>query len=463
MSLATSEAIEDPALPAQSDRNRMTEDWWSVVIGLAIIVASTIAFRSGSSLAWFAVSPRVWADLPDLLAQYSQDGPRYAALGVAMLVVFSGAAAMMGFRIVAFAAAFAIIYLLSIVILSVTAWNDARQIYLETPLVALVLGLALANVVKLPDWLQSGLRAEFYIKVGVVLLGAALPLPVIMLAGPIAILQASIASIVTFLVIYNVARFLNLDQRFAAMLAGGGSICGLSAVIAIAGAVRAKREDISVSTTIVVGWALVMIVLLPLLARAWYLPAGVGGAWIGTSEYADAAGFAAVQTFGGFVRNGVVAGTPDQALWSYTLVKVVGRDMWIGIWAAILSLIAVTRWESKESGRRVDLHQIWTRFPKFIIGFVLASLLVTLGSNNQSFAEFDAVTRPGLIAPVETLRNWAFTFSFLSIGTSLRIRRLAPVTGNAFVAFSVGVVVNLFLGFVLSAVVFESYWTSIAR
>jgi uncharacterized membrane protein YadS len=446
-----------------SERGWLAEDWWAVLIGLATVIAATVAFSSGAGLSWFTVVPRVWSELPELWLQLSQDGTRYLVQGAILLVVLTGAARMMGLRPGGFAAGFAVVYLLSLAILTLSAWRNTRQIYLETPVVALLLGLILANTMRLPDWLQSGMRAEFYIKLGVVLLGATLPLPVIMLAGPIAILQASIAAIVTFLVIYNVGRFLNLDRRLAAMLAGGGSICGLSAVIAIGGAVRAKRQDISVATTIVVGWALVMIVLLPLLARAWYLPAGVGGAWIGTSEYADAAGFAAAQTYGGFARDGSVSGTPDQALWSYTLVKVVGRDMWIGIWAALLSFVAITRWEPAEDGRRVDLSQIWTRFPKFILGFILASLLISWAARGQSFADFDAITKPLLIAPIDSVRNWAFTFSFLSIGASLRIRRLAPITGNAFVAFSVGVVVNLALGFFLSAIVFPSYWTSIAR
>ena len=471
----------------------LAEDWWAVAIGLAAVIASAIVFSSGADssgagssgagsfgagsfgagssgagssgagLSWFAVAPRVWSELPELREQFARDGIRYCVQGVILLAVFTGAARMMGQRAAGFAAGFAVVYLLSLAILSASAWRNMRQLYLETPVIALVAGLILANTIRLPAWLQSGLRAEFYIKVGVVLLGATLPLPIIMLAGPVAMLQASIASIITFLVIYNVGRFLNLDRRLAAMLAGGGSICGLSAVIAIAGAVRAKREDITIATTIVVGWALVMIVLLPLLARAWYLPAGVGGAWIGTSEYADAAGFAAAQTYGGFARDGSISGTPDQALWAYTLVKVVGRDIWIGIWAALLSFVAITKWEAAESGRQVDLSQIWTRFPKFILGFILASLVITLAAQGQSFADFESIVKPRLIAPLDSLRNWAFTFSFLSIGASLRIKRLAPVTGNAFVAFSIGVVVNLVLGFFLSAVVFSSYWTSIAR
>jgi len=453
--------IHEAGPPAE--RAWLAEDWWAVIIGLTVVIASVTTFLSGASISWFAVLPEAWSDLPELWTQFARDGARYAAQGAVLLVVFTCAARLMGQRAGNFARGFAVIYLLSMVILTISAWRNTRLLYLETPIIALAVGLILANTVRIPAWLQTSLRAEFYIKVGVVLLGASLPLPVILQAGPIAILQASIASIVTFLVIYNVGRFLNLDRRLAAMLAGGGSICGLSAVIAIAGAVRAKREDITVATTIVVGWAMVMIVLLPLLARAWFLSTGVGGAWIGTSEYADAAGFAAAQTYGGFARDGLIAGTPDQALWSYTLVKVVGRDMWIGIWAALLSFVAITKWEPSGSENHVDLAQIWTRFPKFILGFIFASLLITWAGHGTAITAFDSIARPMLIAPIDALRNWAFTFSFLSIGASLRVRHLAPVTGDAFVAFSVGVVVNLTLGFVLSAVVFSSYWASIAR
>ena len=456
-------APDDATEPAPSGRAWLARIGGPFCLAWAPSFCRAIAFTSGSSLEWFAVAPEPWSNLTELFAQFAASAPRYAALGTVSLILFAGASRMMGLKSGRFAAGFVVVYLLSILILTATAWNNSRRFYIDTPVVALLLGLVMANTIRLPAWLRTGMRAEFYIKIGVVLLGATLPLPVILLAGPIALVQASIASVLTFLAIYRVARFLNLDRRLAAMLAGGGSICGISAVIAIAGAVRARREDISVATTIVVGWALGMIVLLPLLARAWYLPAGVGGAWIGTSEFADAAGFAAAQTFGSFVRDGSLPGTPDQVLWSYTLVKVVGRDMWIGVWAAVMSMIAVIWWEPKENARKADLTQLWTRFPKFILGFIAASLVITWASQGASIAGFDAVVRPRLVLPIDTLRNWAFTFSFLSIGASLRIRRLAPVTGDAFVAFSVGVVVNLVVGFILSALIFAPYWTSIAR
>jgi len=207
----------------------------------------------------------------------------------------------------------------------------------------------------------------------------------------------------------------------------------------------------------------VMIFALPLVSRALHLPAGVGGAWIGTSEFADAAGFAAAQTYGGFAATGAIAGTPDQAVWSYTLIKVVGRDVWIGVWALILSIIAVTRWDVAETGGGTDIGQIWWRFPKFVVGFLLASVLITFAVRHASFADYNTVVRPGLVLPITTLRTWAFTFSFLSIGLTTRWREFAPAGGKPFLAFTTGVVVNVVLGFVLSVLVFGTYWAALAK
>jgi len=88
---------------------------------------------------------------------------------------------------------------------------------------------------------------------------------------------------------------------------------------------------------------------------------------------------AAAQSYGGLAGTDLgISGTADQALASYTLIKVIGRDIWIGIWAFVLALIAVTVWERSETNSKVQVGQIWWRFPKFVIGFLIASALTTL-------------------------------------------------------------------------------------
>ena len=439
------------------------EDWWAIWLGLGIVIVAYLLFANGSSIRWIAVTPAKWSNLDQLGAHFAANLDRYAVQFVLWLAVLSVALGALGHKPREFIPAFIVLYILSVVIFSIGQWERANTYNLEPPLVALVVGLVLSNLFGLPRWLDAGFRVEFYIKLGIVLLGATLPFTLIVWAGPVAIVQASIVSIVTFLVIYFVALRLGLDRRLAATLGAGGAVCGVSASIAIAGAVGAKKEDAPVAITLVILWAIVMIFVLPIVAQALHLSAGVGGAWIGTSEFADAAGIAAAQTYGDLASHGAVTGTSDQAIFAFTLMKVVGRDVWIGIWAFILAIVATTRWERTETGRKPDAAEIWWRFPKFVLGFVVASLIVTAVSSAYGLADFNKTVNPTLVAPIKDLRTWAFIFCFLSIGLTTRFRELARAGRKPFFAFSAGVAVNVVLGFILSTVVFASHWDNLAR
>ena len=438
------------------------EDWWAIWLGLGIVAVGYFFFAGGSSIKWIAVTPAKWSTAGQLGAHFAADWPRYLAQFAGWLAVFSLALTALGHKAREFIPSFVLLYLLSVGVFVVGQWRVANYYGFEAPLVALVLGLAISNVAGLPRWLDSGFRVEFYIKTGIVLLGATLPFTLVLWAGPVAILQASIVSIATFLVIYAVGVKLGLDKRLAATLGAGGAVCGVSAAIAIAGAVGAKKEHAPIAITIVLVWAIAMIFVLPFAAAALHLPAGVGGAWIGTSEFADAAGFAAAQTYGDLAVHNGLPGTSDQAVWAFTLMKVVGRDVWIGIWAFIMAAVATTRWE-KVPGRKADVGQIWWRFPKFVIGFVIASVIVTLITTNYSLADFNKTVNPALVGPIKDLRGWAFVFCFLSIGLTTRFRELAKAGAKPFFAFTAGAAVNVALGLLLSAAVFAEHWTNLVR
>jgi uncharacterized integral membrane protein (TIGR00698 family) len=440
----------------------LKEDWWAVWLGLAIVVIGLVLFAHGGSWRWVAVVPPRWTSFAQLGAHFADNWPRYLVQFLLWGAAFSVALGALGHKVKEFLPSFVFVYVLAVAVFVFGQWDTASYYNLEPPLVALVLGLVITNVIGLPRWLDAGFRTEFYIKTGIILLGATLPFTLIVWAGPVAILQASIVSIVTFLVIYWVGLRLGLDRRLAATLGAGGAVCGVSASIAIAGAVGAKKDDAPIAITLVILWAIIMIFLLPIVARLLELPSGVGGAWIGTSEFADAAGIAAAQAYGGFAGHGI-AGTPDQSLFAFTLMKVVGRDVWIGIWAFILALVATTRWEQRELGRRANAAEIWWRFPKFVVGFLVASLLVTWISTGYSLADYNKTVVPNLVAPIKDLRTWAFIFCFLSIGLTTRFRELAAAGRKPFLAFSSGVVVNVLLGLVLSAWVFASHWATLGQ
>jgi uncharacterized membrane protein YadS len=438
------------------------EDWWAIWIGLGLVIAGAILFSQGASLKWLAVTPAKWTRVSDLGADLADNYPRYLAQFVFWLAAFSLAVTALGQRLGAFIPSFLLVYVVSAAVFVLGQWSEAVRYNFEPPLVALFVGLALSNVVGLPRWLDAGFRVELYIKVGIVLLGATLPFTLLLWAGPVAILQASIVSLATFFVIYFVATWLGLDKRLAATLGAGGSVCGVSAAIAIAGAVNAKKEDAPITISVVVFWAIVMIFVLPFAARALGLPAGVGGAWIGTSEFADAAGFAAAETYGHMAGSNGIGGTADQSVWAFTLMKVVGRDAWIGIWAFVLAIVATTRWE-RVPGGRADAGEIWRRFPKFVLGFLVASVLVTLIARGTSLVDYNKSVMPTLVAPLKDLRSWAFTFCFLSIGLTTRLRDLGQAGRKPFLAFSAGVAVNVVLGLILSAYVFAAHWEALTR
>lgn len=171
--------------------------------------------------------------------------PGIIILYFSFALVFTLAARIMGYNPAQFAAGFTVLFILSLGVSVLGANKFSKDWQLETPLLALLLGLLLGNTLKLPPWLQSALRTEFYVKTGIILMGATLPFTVIMQAGPLAILQAGIVSVVTFIAIYLAAtRLFGLDPRLGATLGAGGSVCGVSASIAIGGACRAEKEHV---------------------------------------------------------------------------------------------------------------------------------------------------------------------------------------------------------------------------
>jgi uncharacterized membrane protein YadS len=449
----------------RAPRMGATDDFWANAVGLGLVLLAFLLFARGASLGWLAVVPAKWHSFDQLLGHFGANWPRYAAQFVLWLVLVSAALRALGYALRRTVPAFVFLYVVSVVIFSLGQWDQAVRYNLEPPLVALLVGLLLANLNLLPRGLDDGFRVEFYIKLGVILLGATLPLTLIIWAGPVALLQASIVSVVTFGVIFFVARKLGLDARFAAVLGAGGAVCGVSAAIAIAAAVGARRSESAVAVSIVILWAIVMIFLLPFASDLLALPAGVGGAWIGTSEFADAAGFAAAQAYGGIAAShaDAVPGAAEQSVAAFTLMKVVGRDIWIGIWAIVLSVVATTRWERTGVDNRVGAGEIWRRFPKFVIGFLLASIFITLVAQSAGHAQFGKAATSDLVTPIRNLRTWAFAFGFLSIGLTTRLRDLVGVGARPLAAFSAGVVVNVLLGLVLSVAVFGSYWAQLGR
>ncbi len=455
---ATSPQSSASPLPQPSDSRSpllRSEDWWSVWVGLFLVALGVLLWAAQGSLAVLTPQIPKWSSFATLGAQLGARAVNVVALFLVLGALFTLVARFLGLRLGQFIAGFSVLFLAALVINIFATWSWASAYNLEAPIVALALGLVVGNLTRVPAWLDSALRTELYVKVGIVLLGATLPFTLIVKAGPVAFVQATVIALATFLVIYFVGtRLLGLDQRFAATLGAGGSICGVSASIAVGSSVKAKKEQVSVTISLVVVWAVVAIFLLTAVSKALGLHPGVAGAWIGSSEFADAAGITAASAFG------------DQGLAAFTLVKVVGRDIFIGIWSLVLAIIAITYWDRHDAEAagaprpKVDVAQVWHRFPKFVLGFFVGSLVLTLLIVLAGATASKGITAD-VINPIKDIRTWVFTFTFLSIGLTTRFRDLTSVGWRPLAAFSTGAVVNILLGFGLSAGVLAGFWSSL--
>ena len=153
----------------------LKEDWWAIWIGLGLVIVGYFLFAHGSSLKWIAVTPSKWSNFAQLGAHFSANVVRYLAQFLLWLVIFGGALTALGHRPQEFLPSFVFLYALSVLIFVLGQWSEAHYYNLEPPLVALVIGLLISNVIGLPRWLDAGFRVELYVKIGIVLLGASCP------------------------------------------------------------------------------------------------------------------------------------------------------------------------------------------------------------------------------------------------------------------------------------------------
>ncbi|MBX7491527.1 YeiH family protein [Helicobacter turcicus] len=429
------------------------EDSWANIIGLFLVLSISAfwAFDGFSIVKVLNVKFSTWSGT-DILSAFKN----LSFLNVAILFCFFGVwlsivSKFLGKKFKPFIFGFILLFILSILVFLISAHTSAKEYQLESPLVALIIGLILGNFAVLPQWLKDSLLTEFYVKIGIVLMGATLPLTLLVSAGGVAILQACIITIVTFWTIYFAAtKLFKLEPSFGATLGAGGSICGVSAAIVIGNAAKAKQEHISLTISIVVLWAVVMVILLPIFCKMLNLDAGVAGAWIGTSEFADSAGLAAAQSIG-----------DERAIAAFTLIKIIGRDMFVGIWAVLVAFLSVTVWHKQEN-TQVNIGTIWERFPKFILGFLIASVLVSLFTLNLEAIANEHFSKE-VLGMIKTLRNWVFTWTFLCIGINTQFRQILLVGYKPLLAFTIGVAVNLPLGFILSSYIFHDFWTEFMK
>jgi len=316
---------------------------------------------------------------------------------------------------------------------------------IEFPVYAIALGL-LGNFVlsklALRDALSGGFRTEFFIKTGLVLLGASINLKVLVTAAGPAIIQALLLISIVFGFTWWLGGRLGIEDKLRALLASAVSICGVSAAIAAAGAVQAKREQLAYAASLVVAFALPSIFLLPWLAGIFGLSDAVAGAWIGGN----------IDTTAAVAASGAIAG--EDALQIATIVKTTQNAL-IGVVAIALTAYFALKVERRSAAdARPTIGQFWERFPKFVLGFIAASIIGT------QYLQWAGSGGKATIATVNDLRTWFLIFAFVAIGLEFSLKGLREAGWRPIVLFASATVVNIVVALGLALVLFGNFQVS---
>ena len=420
-------------------------------IGFIIILIGAIAVLTG----WFdfsALKFGTWtlgekaATASSLWSQFTWGFLGKLLLTFAVLMIlFGGAVKIQGGNLKKYIPAFLMLFFLAVIVRLVSAEFTLNR-YLEWAFWALIIGLLVSNTVGVPEWLKPAVRTEFYIKVGLVIMGFSVLFSNIAKFG---LYGLGIAWIVTPIVIIFMwwfgTKVLKLKNKPLVMtLAAATSVCGTSAAIATGAAAKCKKDDLSIAISISIIFTILMMVFEPMIIKACGMTQLMGGALIGGT----------VDSTGAVVLAGNALGA--EAEQAAVLVKSI-QNILIGFIAFFVAIFFATRVENS-GAEKVGAGEIWKRFPKFIIGFFVASLLASFLF--QPVFGGDQVSAINKV--LDQYKNWCFVLAFTSIGLDTNFKELAKQMqgGKVLWLYIVGQLFNIALTlfavwFLLSGVVFK--------
>lgn len=422
-----------------------SEDWWALWIGLFIFVLGLFAMAKVDLLGW-AMSASVWTDVGKAVAPVSKAFKMSGlasvfATYVFLLVVMSVGARSLRANMGRFVGGFTVIFWLSVVLWIIghnallAATPNAREKFGLawslglTPeggfILALIVGLVIGNFMPgVAAYLKEAARPEWYIKTAIVLIGVGLGVKAVDGLGLAAtVLFRGLAAIaeaylIYWAVVYLIARkWFRFSREWAAPLAAGISICGVSAAIAAAGAIRARAIVPVMISSLVIVFSVVEMFILPFAAQQFlYKEPMVAGAWMGLAVKTDGAALSSGAITDALVRAKAASALginyeKDWMMMATTTTKVF-IDMFIGIWAFLLALVWTYHIDRKP-GETVRPVEIWHRFPKFVIGYVITFVVMLL----IGLAGPDLLKAAKAVPPqTDALRVIFFTMTFLTIG-----------------------------------------------
>ena len=401
-----------------------SDDGWAIGLGGLLIAVAALGLLTA------VAGVGGWTGNP--LAAFDGRVAGLAMLGLGLALVTAVAAQAMGGRLIEHQAGFFGLFGLAVLSYTLANQTGIRAVGVGYAFWALLLGLVVSSTAGVPGWLKPGLRSELYIKTGLVLLGAEILFNRILALG---LPGLFVAWLVTPLVIVFMYRFGTRVLKIASpslviVIAAATAVCGVSAAIATAAAARAKKDELTLAVGMTLIFTVVMMIVMPLGIRAIGMDSTVGAAWIGGT----------VDATGAVVAAGAMLG--EEAGQVAAVVKMI-QNILIGIVACLVAVYWVTRVDAPSASTRPAAAEIWTRFPKFILGFIGASLLF-------SFVLTPALGDEAVAAIIDLtsdLRGWLFCLAFVSIGLESDFRALAGQVagGRPIQLYVVGQVFNLVL------------------
>ncbi len=423
------------------------EDWWAVWIGFAIILASLLQ-----------IVPKVpkvgkWTDNPIAAFTVVRDGivvgnilPHLLILMVALCILTAIAIKFMGIqRVGNYMAGFLVVFILATLAYWVANQTNVKYWGLSYALWALLVGLLISNTIGTPNWLKAGAQTELFIKIGLVLLGCEILFKKILSLGAPGLMVAWIVTPVVIIFMYNIGvRWLKMKNKsLVIIIAAATSVCGVSAAIAAAAASCAKKEDLTLTVGMTLIFTVLMMFFMPLFISWVGMDSILGAAWMGGT----------IDSTGAVVAAGSMLG--EKAGQVAAVVKMI-QNVLIGVVAFVIALYWVTRVECEGEDHKPNALEIWYRFPKFVIGFVAASILFSFVVLPAWGGDFNVVEDSFINPITKVLRGWFFCLAFVAIGLESNFRDLASRMegGKPMSLYAMGQSFNLILTLLIAYLAF---------
>ena len=455
-----------------------TEDWWSIWIGGLLLVIATLSVWSlaaptpaapasagaktekakkakiTSPLKTWVAKLSPWEGNPIDSFGSSAKGYSFKAIGATagfFCVIFAIGSAIQGIRWPKFMLAFVPLFLLTVLAFLLSEQKVVKYYNLETVLWALVVGMLISNTLGVPNWLKPAIRTEFYIKTGLVLLGAEVLFSELVALGVPGICVSWLVTPVVLIGTYVFGqRVLKMESRsLNLVISADMSVCGVSAAIATGAACRAKKEELSLAIGLSLAFTVVMMIVQPIIIKAVGMDPAVGGAWLGGT----------IDSTGAVVAAGELLEEPAKTV--AATVKMI-QNILIGVVAFVVAVYWVTCVDRAEKQVKPDWREVWYRFPKFILGFVAASAFFSF--LNGAVPEGSAITSAA-IDVTKSLRGWLFAMAFVSIGLESNFKQLGSHLkgGKPLVLYVCGQALNLVLSLFMAWLMFGVLYRDVVK